>query len=93
MFGSYLVVQCWVSFPVLQSSPWGRENWLLYFSCLLDVMWLLKFFNSFTWCSGLVCRGRFTLFFDSQRGQDVQGWVIPCWFENSSATGNISASS
>ena len=30
-------------FLVLQSSCWGRESWLLYFNCPLNVMWLLVF--------------------------------------------------
>ena len=31
-----------VSFQVLQSSRWGRDNWLLYFNCLLAVTWQFK---------------------------------------------------
>ena len=40
MFGSWFVMQYLVSFLVLQSSHWGRDSWLLYFHCLLDVIWL-----------------------------------------------------
>ena len=31
------VVHYFVSIPVLQSSQWGRESWLLCFICLADV--------------------------------------------------------
>ena len=45
MVGPYFVVQYIVSFPVLQSSRWGRERWLLYFNCFLmscvSILWLL----------------------------------------------------
>ena len=44
-----------VSFLVLRSSCRGRESWLLNFNCLLDVMWLLLFCVSSSWCHGLVC--------------------------------------
>ena len=40
-----------VSFLVLQPSRWGRESWLLYFYCLLDVMWLLFFLSLRQVCS------------------------------------------
>ena len=35
MFGPCFVVYYLVSFLVLQSSRWGKENWLLYFNCHL----------------------------------------------------------
>ena len=45
MVGPYFVVQYIVSFPVLQSSRWGRERLLLYFNCFLmscvSILWLL----------------------------------------------------
>ena len=37
MFVPCFVVQCFVSFLVLQSSWWGSESWLLYFG-LPDVL-------------------------------------------------------
>ena len=43
MFSPCFVVLYFVSFLVLQSSCWGRESRLLYFSGLLGVMWLLSF--------------------------------------------------
>ena len=43
------VLQYFVSFLVLQSSCRGRENWLLYFCCVLNVMSLLSFFGASPW--------------------------------------------
>ena len=43
------------SFLVLQSSWWGGEAWLLYFNYLPDVLLLLVFCVSSSWCYGLVC--------------------------------------
>ena len=42
-------------FLVLQSSFLPRETRLLYLNCLPDVLWLLAFFGSSSWCCGLVC--------------------------------------
>ena len=42
-----------MSFLVFQSSRWGKEDWLLYFYCLLDVILVLLFFDSYWQCSGL----------------------------------------
>ena len=33
-----IVVQCLVSFLVLQTSGWGREGWFLYNSFVFNVM-------------------------------------------------------
>ena len=44
-----------MSFLVLQSSCLGRGGWLLYFCGLLNVIFLLSFFASSSWCHGLVC--------------------------------------
>ena len=41
MFGLSFVVKYMGPFLVLQSFQMRRESWFLYFSCLLDVMWLL----------------------------------------------------
>ena len=38
-----------------KSSHRGRENWLLYFCCVLNVMSLLLFFDSSGRCHGLTC--------------------------------------
>ena len=46
VLGPWFVMQYFVSFLVLQSSRWGREGWLLYFNCLLGIMWLLLFCDS-----------------------------------------------
>ena len=43
-----------VSFLVLQSSCGERESWLLYFYCLIDVMWLLLFYVLFV-CFVALC--------------------------------------
>ena len=51
VFGPCFVVQYVVSL----SSCWGGENWLLLLNCLSDVMWLLWFCASSSWCRGLVC--------------------------------------
>ena len=40
---------------VLQSLWCGRESLLLYCNCLPDVLWLLVFCGSFSWCQGLGC--------------------------------------
>ena len=42
LFGLCFVVKYLVSFLFLQSSHWGIESCLLYFNCLLDVLWLFK---------------------------------------------------
>ena len=55
MLGPCFVMQCLVSFLVLQSSCQEREGWLLYFYCLLDVIRLLLFFVSSSQCRRLVC--------------------------------------
>ena len=44
-----------VSVLVLKSSWWGRESWMLCFNCLPNVLWLLMFCESSSWCCGLVC--------------------------------------
>ena len=41
MLGSCFVLQYFVSFLVVQPSRWGRESWLLYVCCVLNVMSLL----------------------------------------------------
>ena len=46
MLGPYFVLQYFVSFPVLQSSRWGRGIWLLDFCCVLNVMSLASDFDS-----------------------------------------------
>ena len=38
----WFVIQYLVSFLALQSSGWGRESWLLYFNCVLAVVWLFE---------------------------------------------------
>ena len=43
------------SFLVLQSSWRGWESWLLCFYCFSDVLLLLMFCGSYSWCRGLVC--------------------------------------
>ena len=55
MFGPCFVVLYLVSFQVLQQSRWRRESWLLYFSCLLNAMWLLSFFASMGWSAMCDC--------------------------------------
>ena len=42
MLGLCIVLQCFVSFLVLKSSRCGRESWLLYFCCVLNVMSLYR---------------------------------------------------
>ena len=49
------VLQNLVSFLVLQLSRWRRESWLLYLCSVMNVMSLLSFFDSSSWCHGLVC--------------------------------------
>ena len=49
------VLQYFVSSLILQSSRLGRESWLLYFCCDLNVMSMLSFFGSSSRCLGLVC--------------------------------------
>ena len=49
------VLQYFVSSQVLRSSRLGRESWLLYFCCVLNVMSLLSFFDSFSHRPELVC--------------------------------------
>ena len=53
--GLCYVVQCFASSLVLHSSRWGRESWLLYLCCVLNVMSLLSFFVSSLRCHVLVC--------------------------------------
>ena len=48
------VVRFFMSLLVLQSSWWGRENWLLCLVCLPGISWLLC--GSSSRCYGLVCR-------------------------------------
>ena len=50
MFDPCFGMQFFVSFLVLQSSSWGRENWLF-----LDVMLLVLLFTSSSQCLWLVC--------------------------------------
>ena len=40
MQGPCFCLQYSVSVLVLKSSHYGGESWLLYFSCLVNVMWL-----------------------------------------------------
>ena len=40
---------------ILQSSWRGKESWLLCYYCLTDVLILLIFRGSSSWCRGLVC--------------------------------------
>ena len=58
VLGPCFIVQYFVSFIwlVLQSFSGGRERWLLYFYCILNVMSLLLFFTSFSMCRELVVR-------------------------------------
>ena len=53
VFFPCFVVQCSVSFLVLQSYCWGRESWLLYFVCLYGVLWLLLFCGFSARCRGV----------------------------------------
>ena len=55
VFGPCFVMQYLVSYLVFQSSPRGRECWLLYFNCVLAVVRLLVFCVSSLFCPGLVC--------------------------------------
>ena len=55
-FSLRFVLQYFVTFLVVQSFLWGRESWLLYFCCVLNVMSLLSFFGSSSQYNGLVCR-------------------------------------
>ena len=48
-----IVVRCFMSIPVLQSSWWGRESWLLCLICLPGVSWWLS--GSSSRCHGVVC--------------------------------------
>ena len=54
VFGRCCVMHYLSVISSLQSS-WGRESWLLYFNCLPDVLWLLVFCGSSSWCRGLIC--------------------------------------
>ena len=47
------VVRYFMSIPVLQSSWWGRESWLLCLICLPGVSWWLS--GSSSRCHGVVC--------------------------------------
>ena len=49
------VMQYLASFLELQSPWWGRENWLLFFNCIPDVLWLLVFCGSSSHSCELVC--------------------------------------
>ena len=40
---------------VLQSTCWGKRSWLLYFNCVLAVVWLSMFRVSSSRCPRLVC--------------------------------------
>ena len=55
MLGSSFVLQYFVSFLVLQSSRWRKESWLLNFCCVLNVMSLVSFFDSFFGLKTVVC--------------------------------------
>ena len=50
---------CFAEFSILSSfaiiSLGNRESWLLYFCCVMNVLSLLSFFDSSSWCYGLVC--------------------------------------
>ena len=47
------VVRYFMSIPILQSSWWGRESWLLCLVCVLGVSWWLSCSSSR--CHGVVC--------------------------------------
>ena len=58
--GGFFVGLCFgmhyfVSFLDLPLSWCGREIWLLCFYCLSDVLLLLIFYGSSSWCHGLIC--------------------------------------
>ena len=55
MYGLCFVMQYLVSFLALQSSCQGRESWLFYFNYLPDVLKVLVFNGSSSWCHVLVC--------------------------------------
>ena len=42
-------------YVVLYGKHPSAESWLLYFYCLLNVMSLLSFFASSSWCRWMVC--------------------------------------
>ena len=45
----------WYALLSALSSWWGIESWLLCFSCLLVVLWLIVFYGSSIRCCGFVC--------------------------------------
>ena len=54
MSSSYSFIFCFLSsFAIILLGK--KESWLLYFPCLLEVMWLLSFLSSSSRCCGLVC--------------------------------------
>ena len=73
-----------VSFLVLQSSCRRRE--MVHFDCLLDVMWLLAFFVSFSWYLGYVC-GVWIIFYMVYKTSRCSNWVIQwiTWRTNESS--------
>ena len=56
VFSTGFVMQYYtVPFLVEQSFYCGRESWLLYFDCLLAVIWPLVFCVSSSRCCGMAC--------------------------------------